>query len=229
MELDNVYNGDCLDLIQQVQDKSIDVCITDLPYGIDYQSCRSRYGKHFDKIKNDKKPFVDFIKFLPRVMKDTGAIYLFTRWDVQQPVIDELRKYGMNVKNVLIWDKMNHSMGDLNGAYGNRYESIVFATMKDFKFNGKRPVDIIQVPRVPAQRLNHPNEKPVDLLRRLIIDATEVGGGNFVVMDCTCGSGSTLVAAIKEKCHFIGFELEEKYYDIARKRINIEKRQLTLF
>jgi site-specific DNA-methyltransferase (adenine-specific) len=166
-----------LELIQQVHDKSIDVCITDLPYGIDYQSSWNGKQKHFDKIANDKRPFVDFIKYLPRVMKDTGAIYLFTRWDVQQPVIDELQANGMRVKNVLIWDKGNHSMGDLKSSYGSRYESIVFAPMKDFKFQGKRPVDIISVPRVPADKMVHPNEKPVNLLRRLILDATKMGGG----------------------------------------------------
>lgn len=177
LELNNVYHGDCLELIQQVHDKSIDVCITDLPYGIDYQSSWNGKQKHFDKIANDKKPFVDFIKYLPRVMKDTGAVYLFTRWDVQQPVIDELQANGMRVKNVLIWDKGNHSMGDLESSYGSRYESIVFAPMKDFRFQGKRPVDIISVPRVSADKMVHPNEKPVNLLRRLILDATKIGGG----------------------------------------------------
>ena len=176
LELNNVYHGDCLELIQQVHDKSIDVCITDLPYGIDYQSSWNGKQKHFDKIANDKKPFVDFIKYLPRVMKDTGAVYLFTRWDVQQPVIDELQANGMRVKNVLIWDKGNHSMGDLESSYGSRYESIVFAPMKDFRFQGKRPVDIISVPRVSADKMVHPNEKPVNLLRRLILDATKIGG-----------------------------------------------------
>ena len=192
LEFDNVYHGDCLQLIQQVPDKSIDVCITDLPYGIDYQSSWSRYGKHFDKIANDKKPFVDFIKYLPRVMKDTGAVYLFTRWDVQQPIIDELQENGMRVKNVLIWDKGNHSMGDLASAYGSRYESIVFAPMKDFKFQGKRPVDIISVPRVSSDKLQHPNEKPVNLLRRIIVDATKMGGVN--------SSSWTVPAAAVRRC-----------------------------
>lgn len=178
LEFNNVYHGDCLELIQQVPDKSIDVCITDLPYGIDYQSSWNGKQKHFEKIANDKRPFVDFIKYLPRVMKDTGAVYLFTRWDVQQPVIDELQTNGMRVKNVLIWDKGNHSMGDLESAYGSRYESIVFAPMKDFRFQGKRPVDIISVPRVSADKMVHPNEKPINLLRRLILDATKMGGVN---------------------------------------------------
>lgn len=228
LEFNNVYHGDCLELIQQVPDKSIDVCITDLPYGIDYQSSWNGKQKHFDKIANDKRPFVDFIKYLPRVMKDTGAVYLFTRWDVQQPVIDELQANGMRVKNVLIWDKGNHSMGDLESAYGSRYESIVFAPMNDFRFQGKRPVDIISVPRVSADKMVHPNEKPVNLLRRLILDATKMGGGKFTVMDCTCGSGTTLIAAIQQKCSFIGFELDEHYYELTKKRIRIEQSQLTL-
>lgn len=224
--LDNVYNGDCCELMQQIEDNSIDTCITDLPYGIDFQSNWNSKVKHFDKIANDKKPFVDFIKYLPRIMKPTGAVYLFTRWDVQQPVIDELVKYGLNVKNVLIWDKMNHSMGDLKAQYGTRYESIVFAPCKRFAFQGKRPIDIIQCPRVAADKLYHPNEKPTQLLQRLILDSTPPNG---VVLDCTSGSGSTLIAAIKEKRHYIGIELDKKYYDICEKRIAAENKTLTLF
>lgn len=228
LELNNVYQGDCLKLIQEIDDKSIDVCITDLPYGIDYQSNRSKNGKRFDKIANDKKPFVDFIKYLPRVMKETGAVYLFTRWDVQQVVIDELEKYGMRVKNVLIWDKLAHSMGDLRSAYGSRYESIVFAPMNCFYFQGNRPVDIIPCSRISPEKLQHPNEKPTNLLRKLIVDSTKIGGGNFTVLDCTCGSGSTLVAAVRERCNFIGFELDKHYYEIAKKRVEIEKRNRQL-
>lgn len=224
--IDNIYCGDCLDLMNGIEDNSIDTCITDLPYGIDFQSNWNSKVKHFDKIANDKKPFVDFIKLLPGILKPTSAVYLFTRWDVQQPVIDELENYGIRVKNVLIWDKMNHSMGDLKSAYGNRYESIVFAANKDFRFQEKRPIDIIQCPRVPAEKLYHPNEKPLPLLQRLILDSTPKDG---IVLDCTCGSGSTLVAAIKEKRRYIGIELDINYYTIACKRVLAEKRQLTLF
>lgn len=172
LELNKIYNIDCLIGMQDIPDHSVDTCITDIPYGIDFQSCRNKDRKHFDKILNDKSPFIDFIKYLPRVLKPTSAVYLFTRWDVQQPVIDELNDNGICVKNVLIWDKGNHSMGDLKSSYGSRYESIVFATMKDFSFQNGRPDDIIKVNRVGAQNLVHPNEKPVQLLRKLILDST---------------------------------------------------------
>jgi site-specific DNA-methyltransferase (adenine-specific) len=220
LKLDNIYHGDCLELIQQIPDHSIDTVITDLPYGISYQSNRATHGRKnspkFDVIANDEKPFIDFIKYLPRVIKPTSAIYLFTRWDVQQPVIDELQANGMKVKNVLIWDKGVHSMGDLYTAYGMRYESIVFSSMPDFRFQNGRPVDIIACNKVFNHDLVHPNEKPVDLLRRLILDSTPEMG---TVLDCTCGSGTTLLAAIEEKRHYIGFEIDEKYYNIASRRI----------
>ena len=226
MDFNNVYLGDCLQLIQELPDCSIDTVVTDLPYGIDYQSKWSKIKTHFDKIANDKKPFIDFIKYLPRVLKPTSAVYLFTRWDVQQPVIDELTKAGLKPKNVIIWDKMVHSMGDLKSSYGSRYESIVFASNKQFRFMNGRPIDIIECPRVAAARLYHPNEKPIPLLRKLISDSTPENG---VVLDCTCGSGTTLIAAIKEKKRFVGFELDKKYYDITCKRIAAARMEQTLF
>lgn len=225
MEINEIYNMDCLDGLQQLPEKSIDTVITDLPYGIDYQSNHRKTDK-FQKIANDKKPFIDFIKYIPRILKDTGAVYLFTRWDVQQPVIDEMEQNGLDVKNVLIWDKGNHTAGDLKHSYGFRYESIVFHSAKDFSFQGRRPIDIIPCMRVSADKMVHPNEKPVTLLRRLILDSTPKNG---VVLDATMGSGTTMLAAIAEKRQYIGFEIEERYYKIAKKRIDNTKSQLTLF
>lgn len=223
MNFNEIYNMDCLEGLKLIPEKSIDTVITDLPYGIDYQS---RFGKRFEKIANDKKPFIDFIKHIPRLLKDTGAVYLFTRWDVQQPVIEEMEECGMDIKNVIIWDKGNHSAGDLKHSYGFRYESIVFHSAKDFTFQGKRPIDIIQCMRVSADKLVHPNEKPIPLLRKLILDSTPKNG---VVLDATMGSGTTMLAAIAEKRQYIGFEIDEHYYNVAKRRINETKRQLTLF
>jgi len=79
-----VYKGDCLDFIQRLDDYSIDVCITDPPYGIGYQSNRKKDKEQYkDKILNDEKPFVDWIKPLFAKMKDGGRLVIFYRWDVQ--------------------------------------------------------------------------------------------------------------------------------------------------
>ena len=63
-------------------------------------------------------------------------------------------------------------MGDLKRAYGSRYESIIFCSKKEFRFNGKRPTDILKFQRVNANNLMHPNEKPIELLETLITQCT---------------------------------------------------------
>ena len=72
----------------------------------------------------------------------------------------------------------------------------------------------------------HPTNKPVDLLRYLILTYSNEGD---LVLDNTMGSGSTCVAAIKEKRKFIGIEITEEYFDIAKSRIERELSQPTLF
>ena len=131
--------------------------------------------------------------------------------------IDEFIRNGLKPKNVLIWDKKSHSMGDLKKAFGGRYESIIWIPNDDFKFKNRRPQDLISVPRVPPCKLIHPNEKPVELLEFLIKKTTSQ---NATVLDCFMGSGSTGVACVNTNRNFIGMELDEHYFEIAKKRIN---------
>lgn len=208
--------GDCLELLKELPDSSIDLVLCDPPYGIDYQSCRVEKDRRKAKIKNDREPFVAFIPEVKRLLKDTGAALIFTRWDVQQKFIDEMKNCGLNVRNVLIWDKVVHGMGDLKRAYGSRYESIIFASGKSFSFPGKRPTDILRFKRVDAARLVHPNEKPVELLEELIKQTTEEGA---TVLDCTMGSGSCGVACVNTGRNFVGIELDDEYFQIAKQRI----------
>ena len=72
----------------------------------------------------------------------------------------------------------------------------------------------------------HPTQKPVALLQYLVRTYTDVGG---VILDNCIGSGTTAIACVKEKRHFIGFELNKEYYDKAVRRIKAEQAQLTLF
>ena len=157
-----LFNGDCLEVMDKLiaDGIKVDAVITDPPYGIDYQSARrTDKTKRLPKILNDKKPFIVFIQKLKKILKDKYTIHIFTRWDVQQSFIDELQKENFKIKNIIIWDKKIHGMGDLKTAYGSRYESILFSSSKDFRFINKRPTDIIECCRVSASSLIHPNEK----------------------------------------------------------------------
>ena len=196
---------------------AVDLVLTDPPYGIDFQShMKKDKTKWMPKIKNDKEPFTGFISEMRRIVKPTGAVMVFTRWDVQQKFIDAMTINGMRPKNIIIWDKVMHGMGDLKRAYGSRYESIIFWANNGFRFNGKRPTDIIRCQRVSASRLIHPNEKPVELLETLIKQCTKPGD---TVMDMFMGSGSTGVACVNTGRDFIGIELDKGYFDIAKARI----------
>jgi DNA modification methylase len=212
-----LWNADCLQAVQFIPDGGVDMVLCDPPYGIDFQSRRKKDRSEWKpKIANDKTPFTGFVQHLPRILSDKGCVMVFTRWDVQQVFIDELTSAGLKPKNVLIWDKVIHGMGDLKRAFGSRYESIIFCARDNFRFPGKRPTDIIRVQRVDAQKLVHPNEKPVELQKQLILDCTSE---HSTVLDCFMGSGSTGVACVNTNRNFIGIELDENYYKIAKQRI----------
>ena len=215
-----LMRGDCLEILKSIPENSVDMVLTDPPYGIDFQSCwKKDKSTWMPKILNDKKPFVQFIPFLKRIINPSGCVMVFTRWDVQQEFIDEMKRSGLYVRNVLIWDKVIHGMGDLKRSYGSRYESIIFASENFFRFNEKRPQDIITERRVMPNNLLHPNEKPVKLLETLISSCAKVGG---TVLDPFMGSGTTGVACINTGRNFIGIELDESYYKIAERRIRGE-------
>lgn len=105
-------------------------------------------------------------------------------------------------------------MGDLKGSYAPKYEMIIFAHKGRKLLNGFRYADIIKASRTGNK--NHPTEKPVDLLETFIKNSSDE---NAVVFDGFMGSGSTGVACVNLKRNFIGMEIEEKYFKIAKERI----------
>ena len=216
MRLNYIDNIDCLEGMKYIPDKSVDLIVTDPPYGINYASAWVKdKSKRLGGILNDKTPFTAFLPEALRVLKPSGALYIFTRWDVQQKFIDAAQENGGRTKSIIIGDKGAHGMGDLKAAYGSKYESILFIPGRDFAFPGKRPQDIVAVPKVPAGALVHPNEKPCALIEKLINDASRL---NAVVLDPFMGSGTTAVACINTGRNYIGFELDEKYHAIAEQR-----------
>lgn len=215
MEYELMY-GDCMEMLDRVPDASVDLVLTDPPYGISYQSCRGKYKKK-PKIINDSKPFTEFVAKLPMKLKSTGAALIFTRWDVQQAFIDALTNAGIRCKSILIWDKCYGGTGDLKRAYSRSYESILFAPMSEFAFPNGRPMDIIREKKIPAQKLIHPCQKPIPLLETLLSQTCARGG---TVIDPFMGSGSTGVACGNLGYEFIGMELDAGYFDVAKKRID---------
>jgi len=195
-----IYHGDSRELVPLLGE--ISVVATDPPYGMNYASNRS--PKHLQKggvFGDDEFPsWVFGIEF-------SVAMFVFCRWDNLTDI--------PRPKSFIAWDKVSHGMGDLLHEFGRRWEGCAFYPGPSHKFN-QRPVDVIQVPRVPAQKMVHPTEKPVDLLVRLLSCLRFDG----MVLDPFMGCGSTLLASKAMGHKAVGIEIEERYCEIAAMRLS---------
>ena len=213
-----LYQGDCLEIMGGIKDKSVDLIVTDPPYLMDYQSNRRKKEDRFDKIKNDKENYIliqDYLEECHRIMKDNTAIYCFCSWHNIDFFKNEFEKH-FKLKNILVWNKNNHGTGDLKGSYAPKHEFILFGHKGRTLLREKRIADVIDCPKISSNKLTHPTEKPQDLLEIFIKQSSDVGS---IIFDGFMGTGSCGIAAKKLNRNFIGIELDEKYFNIAKNRL----------
>jgi site-specific DNA-methyltransferase (adenine-specific) len=224
--LGKVTQGDCLELMKQLPDKCIDLVLTDPPYGIDYQSNMRTVSKKFDKLQNDDNSsrLLAYTEFY-RILKDDCVAIIFCSFKNYAEDYIELQKL-FNIKNCIIWNKGGGGIGDLEHSLLTDYEMAIVAHKGMCNIRGKRDGSVWNFGKVFNQDMVHPTEKPVFLIQKCIEKFSDT---NNIVLDSYSGSGSCGVACVKTKRQFIGFELEQKYVDIANKRIQDESRKLTLF
>jgi DNA modification methylase len=229
----NLILGDCLEVMKDIEAGSIDAIITDPPYGT--TACK------WDSVIDFKLMWEQ----LNRIIKPNGAIVLFG----SEPFSSALRMSNIkNYKYDWIWHK-NNKTGFLNAKKMplKNIETIsVFIHKIRYNPQGLKEYNkivkrgslgkVYQLPtrglenlqkftNYPTQYLNfkcknkslHPTQKPVELMEYLIRTYTNE---NETVLDFTMGSGSTGVAAKNTNRDFIGIEQDEKYFNIAKQRIN---------
>lgn len=210
--------GDCLSLLSGLEDESIALLLTDPPYGTNYATNRRIVtDKLSESIHNDGPEafelFESMFKLIqPKMLPDAHA-YIFASWKTYSQFEKAISQY-MDIKNVIVWNKMTHSAGDLDN-YSDKYELIIFATNGNRKLNGTRDTNIMQYSRVAGNEKTHPTQKPVELLRHLIEKSTSPGE---YVCDPFMGVGST-VKACTDRNPYIGIELDERYYKIAKSEV----------
>ena len=229
-----LLQGDCLELMKNISDKSIDLILCDLPYGTT--------ANKWDTVI----PFDELWKQYNRIIKDNGAIVLFGN----EPFSSQLRLSNLkNYKYDWVWDKKRGSnFATVKIRPFNSFENIMVFYKKQPTYNpqmwkstpytckqgyvgvakqtGLYRDDVITVnngDRYPLTILSfsketglHPTQKPVALLEYLIKTYTNEGD---IVLDNCMGSGSTGVACKNTNREFIGMELDEKYYKIACERL----------
>ena len=233
-----LYNGDCLELMKNIPDGSVDLVLTDPPYGT--TACK------WDSVI----PFEPMWEQLNRIIKPNGAICLFGSepfssalrmsniknfkydwiWEKEQGVGFQLVKYRPLIKceNISVFCKKTPTYFPIKtklekvirinrkaGSNGKSETSpLKYSDERVSEYSERYPTNLIKFKRDKGK---HPTQKPVALLEYLIKTYTNEGE---TVLDFTCGSGSCGVACINTNRNFIGIELDKGYFDIAEKRIN---------
>ena len=147
------------------------------------------------------------------MLKDNTAVYCFCSWHNIDKFKVTFEKY-FKLKNIIVWVKNNHGSGDLKAGYAPKHEFILYGNKGRRIFNCKRMEDVILANK--TKNKYHPTEKPVDLLEMFINNSSNQ---NDIIFDGFMGSGSTGVAALNLNRNFIGMELDENYFNIAKNRI----------
>lgn len=219
LDLNNIYNMDCIEGMKQIDNESVDLIVTDPPYLVSYKTNRRKDKSHefCSVIQNDDNPtlILDYIKECYRIMKPNTAMYMFCNHVKVDFFKQELEKY-FNIKNMIIWVKSNHTVGDLHGQFGRKYE-IVFLVNKGRRLiNGRRLTDVWEFRNVKRSEQHHQNQKPLELIKQCIEKHSNPGD---LVFDGFMGVGTTAVACKQMGRNFLGFELEKRYCDIAEQRL----------
>ena len=270
IELNKIYNEDCLEGMKRIPDGSVDLVVTSPPYDNLRTYGHLKGGFTFEMFK-------PIAKELSRILKEGGVIV----WNVNDATIKGSEtctsfrqvlffkdECGMNLHDTMIFKKINPIPQIYRKRYNNEFEYMfVFSkgtvkthnpikvpclhaglqlkgtTYKNFsvgeqtrtklanpvkeeKIKGNIWEYVVGKKQIDQEAKKHPAPFPFELAKDHIISWSNE---NDIVLDPFIGSGTTAIAAIREKRNFIGFELNKEYYDKACKRIKLEQAQLTLF
>ena len=236
-----LIKGDCLDIMKDIPDKSIDMILCDLPYG---QTARNKWDVII--------PFDKLWEQYNRIIKDNGAIVLFANgmftaklmmsnsnmwrynliWKKTQPTgfLNAKRMPLRNHEDIVIFykklpiynpqkttghtrkvSKAKHKVNCVNTTDYGKHGLTTYDSTERY------PKSVITFSKDSQHSALHPTQKPVALLEYLIKTYTNKGQ---TVLDNCMGSGSTVIACLKTNRDFIGIELDDKYFDISLNRIN---------
>ena len=217
-------HGDCLQLIKDVQDDSIDLVITDPPWGIDLKKKRGPRSIEYTQFE-DKAEKVDLYKEISgelwRVMKPGSHLYIFFGIEFYKEIYTILDRVGFDVREVpCIWIKEGGTYTNWEHKPMPQYESFFFAvkTVDGYAKQLKEvTTDVFTYPRARGAERIHPTEKPIELMKRLIALSS---AKDEIVFDPFAGSASALIAAAILERRAVGFELNRDFYDEASNRLS---------
>lgn len=208
-----LLHGDCLELMASIHDGSVDMVLCDLPYGEVNQ--KSGGLRLLDRGNADTCTIdlCQLVATFDRVCK--GTMYAFCGTEQISPLVTHFKHYNMTTR-VCVWEKTNPSPMNGTRLWLSGMEFCVFARKPSATFNEHCKKAIWQSPS--GRSKIHPTEKPLKLMERLILASSNEGD---TVLDCCMGSGTTGVACANTNRKFIGIEQDDRYFEIAKTRIEM--------
>lgn len=218
--LAQVWCGDAMTVLPTIPTESLDLVVTDPPYGVEWQSGFRK--ESFDRLHGDGAADREGVRAVlahaVRLVGQNRHLYVFGPTDV-------LEDQKVSALTPLIWDKATLGSGDLTASWSPAHEPISFMTSKHRHAgqSGKEGVpnrlrkgSVLRFPRPTGRKVRHPSEKPVALLRELIESSSRQGE---TVLDPFAGIGSTGVAAILSGRRAVLVEIDPTYAHMAVERI----------
>ena len=226
MEINKIYNEDCLEGMKRIADNSIDLVVTDPPYTMTKRgkSCRPNWmpNNMGNNVFSDDIPNVkDWMGQVYRVLSDKSHFYTFVNINDITKYLQIANDLGFKIHNII---SMIKDTGMPNRWYYKQTELVLF-----FRKGRAKPIndytsrDNIKVvmPKKKTGKL-HITQKPLDFIQLLITNSSRE---NEVILDPFMGSGTTAIACMNTGRNFIGFETDKDYYDITCKRIDDHKEE----
>lgn len=243
-----LYQEDCLKILEQLPENSIDMVFADPPYLLSNGGFSVHAGKRvsvdkgdWDKSNGLKKDFefhLEWIQAVKRVLKPSGTLWISGTYHSIYQCGFALQVAGFHVLNDIAWFKPNASPNLSCRFFTASHETLIWARKDkkakhifnyDLMKNGTWPEDALKKPGLqmrsvwsmgtpkPSEKIfgKHPTQKPLDLLRRIVLASTKKGD---VVLDPFTGSSTTGIASILNDRKFIGIDLEKKFLELSVKR-----------
>ncbi len=227
-----LYHGDCLEVMKSIPDGSVDAVITDPPYGMNITDT-TKAPEGYETLRD--KEWIGDTAWIPEVAKmliDGGALYTFTNGEDINDLHKASKECGLRIFRRLHWIKSNPLPSYTKHNYRGGVELAYFlikGTAPAY-FRERTQQELLSYWIYPIvgghERTEHPTQKPVELISEWVENSCPPGG---TVLDPFMGSGTTGVACAKTGRNFIGIEIDEKYFKIARRRIEDAYAQPLLF
>lgn len=226
----SLYDLDCMELMSNMDENSVEMTLTDIPYDALNDLKGTKREKHKGAMRKNSKEDADVMTFdlnlfLAEIIRITkGSIYVFCSTEQVSQIRSFFIKEGLSTR-LGVWEKSNPSPANGEHLWLSGVEVCIFARKKNAPFNQHCKNSVW---KFPIERGEHPTPKPVRLNEYLINSSSNKGD---IIFDPCMGGGSSGVAAVITGRKYIGTDINKNYYKIAMQRIchAIEKEEQKLF